>query len=166
MNANTHSDDDLSATDRLVNALDDEGDIENPTAEDAYEHAEHDSTDADGNYIIRFVGDREGGVSFEVSDSDLFRDFYAPDRVMMERFGLSEGVRKALDHLENMADLRSVGEYRYGSFNLDRETGRTVLEEFTRITDSGVAVVAVTHDPQVREYTDRTVDMLDGELQP
>lgn len=49
--------------------------------------------------------------------------------------------------------------------NLDRETGRTVLEEFTRITDSGVAVVAVTHDPQVREYTDRTVDMLDGELQ-
>jgi len=50
--------------------------------------------------------------------------------------------------------------------NLDRETGRTVLDEFTRITESGVAVVAVTHDPQVPEYTDRTVDMLDGELQP
>ncbi|MFC7236490.1 ABC transporter ATP-binding protein [Halosegnis marinus] len=48
--------------------------------------------------------------------------------------------------------------------NLDRETGRKVLDEFTRITESGVAVVAVTHDPQLPDYTDRTIEMVDGEL--
>jgi putative ABC transport system ATP-binding protein len=48
--------------------------------------------------------------------------------------------------------------------NLDTETGRTVLEEFDRITDEGVAVVAVTHDPQVPEFADRTIEIIDGEL--
>ncbi|WP_435194165.1 ABC transporter ATP-binding protein [Natronomonas sp. EA1] len=49
--------------------------------------------------------------------------------------------------------------------NLDRATGRQVLDEFTRITDEGVAVVAVTHDPQVPEFTDRTIRIVDGELE-
>ncbi|WP_255152481.1 ABC transporter ATP-binding protein [Halorarius halobius] len=49
--------------------------------------------------------------------------------------------------------------------NLDRATGRQVLEEFERITEEGVAVVAVTHDPQVPEYTDRTIEIVDGVLQ-
>lgn len=48
--------------------------------------------------------------------------------------------------------------------NLDQETGRQVLEEFIRIRDRGVAVVAVTHDPQVDEFADRTVEMVDGVL--
>jgi putative ABC transport system ATP-binding protein len=49
--------------------------------------------------------------------------------------------------------------------NLDRETGRQVLDEFARITEEGVAVVAVTHDPQVPDYTDRTIEIVDGVLQ-
>jgi putative ABC transport system ATP-binding protein len=49
--------------------------------------------------------------------------------------------------------------------NLDRATGRQVLEEFERITEEGVAVVAVTHDPQVPEFTDRTITMVDGMLE-
>lgn len=48
--------------------------------------------------------------------------------------------------------------------NLDRETGRRVLEEFERVADEGVAVVAVTHDPQVATFADRIVDLVDGRL--
>jgi putative ABC transport system ATP-binding protein len=46
--------------------------------------------------------------------------------------------------------------------NLDRETGTKILEEVREISDSGVAVVAVTHDDLVTEYTDRTVRLVDG----
>jgi len=48
--------------------------------------------------------------------------------------------------------------------NLDRETGTTILEEFRRICDDGVAVVAVTHDDLVTEFADRTVELVDGVL--
>jgi putative ABC transport system ATP-binding protein len=49
--------------------------------------------------------------------------------------------------------------------NLDRDTGRTILDEFRRIADEeGVAVVAVTHDPLLAEYVDRTVELVDGRI--
>ncbi|MWG35576.1 ABC transporter ATP-binding protein [Halomarina oriensis] len=48
--------------------------------------------------------------------------------------------------------------------NLDRETGTTILEEFRRICEDGVAVVAVTHDDLVTEFADRTVELVDGVL--
>jgi putative ABC transport system ATP-binding protein len=48
--------------------------------------------------------------------------------------------------------------------NLDRETGATILGEFERVTDESVAVVAVTHDPQVADFADRTVQIVDGRL--
>nr|WP_276273938.1 ABC transporter ATP-binding protein [Halomicroarcula sp. GDY20] len=47
--------------------------------------------------------------------------------------------------------------------NLDRDTGRRILDEFRRIADEdGVGVVAVTHDDLVTEYADRTVELVDG----
>ena len=46
--------------------------------------------------------------------------------------------------------------------NLDTETGESILAEFSRVNDEGVAVVAVTHDPLVEEYADRVVDLTDG----
>jgi putative ABC transport system ATP-binding protein len=50
--------------------------------------------------------------------------------------------------------------------NLDRETGRQILEEFERIsTEREVGVVAVTHDDLVTEFTDRTVELIDGVMQ-
>jgi putative ABC transport system ATP-binding protein len=50
--------------------------------------------------------------------------------------------------------------------NLDRETGRSVLEEFNRITEEeDVAIVAVTHDQQVSDYADRTIQLVDGRIQ-
>lgn len=49
--------------------------------------------------------------------------------------------------------------------NLDRETGRAILDEFTRLkTEENVAIVAVTHDPQLREYADRSVSLIDGRI--
>jgi putative ABC transport system ATP-binding protein len=46
--------------------------------------------------------------------------------------------------------------------NLDRETGDSILAEFARLTDAGVAVVTVTHDDYVAEAADRTVNLVDG----
>ena len=48
--------------------------------------------------------------------------------------------------------------------NLDQDTGRSVLREFRRVCDAGVGVVAVTHDPLVTEFADRTVELVDGVL--
>jgi len=49
--------------------------------------------------------------------------------------------------------------------NLDRATGRTILDEFRRVCDeSDVAVVTVTHDPLVSDYADREVELIDGGL--
>ncbi|MEF8808464.1 ABC transporter ATP-binding protein [Natronomonas sp.] len=49
--------------------------------------------------------------------------------------------------------------------NLDTDTGRQVLEEFERVCEEGVAVIAVTHDELVTEYADRTVELVDGRLE-
>ncbi|ELZ56329.1 MULTISPECIES: ABC transporter ATP-binding protein [unclassified Haloferax] len=47
--------------------------------------------------------------------------------------------------------------------NLDQDTGETILTELTRLKeDENVAIVAVTHDEQMLEYTDSTVRLVDG----
>ena len=46
--------------------------------------------------------------------------------------------------------------------NLDRETGERILDALTGVTDDGVSVVAVTHDPAVASHADRTVELRDG----
>ena len=48
--------------------------------------------------------------------------------------------------------------------NLDRDTSIQVLEVLESVTDEGVSVVAVTHDELVTEYTDRTVELVDGSI--
>jgi putative ABC transport system ATP-binding protein len=50
--------------------------------------------------------------------------------------------------------------------NLDRETGHQVLDVFREIVDDGVSVVTVTHDEVVTEYADRTIALVDGEIDP
>ena len=50
--------------------------------------------------------------------------------------------------------------------NLDQDTGRTILDELTRLKrDENIAIVAVTHDEQLVEYADREVRLVDGVLQ-
>jgi putative ABC transport system ATP-binding protein len=48
--------------------------------------------------------------------------------------------------------------------NLDRETGTSILELFDEVRTEGVAVITVTHDPLVTEYTERTVELVDGRV--
>jgi len=48
--------------------------------------------------------------------------------------------------------------------NLDRKTGRAVLEQFEEIRAEGVAVIAVTHDAQVADHADRTITLVDGRI--
>ena len=50
--------------------------------------------------------------------------------------------------------------------NLDQATGRTILKELTRLKEQEeVAIVAVTHDEQIKQYTDRIVELVDGVIQ-
>ncbi|MEF8773022.1 ABC transporter ATP-binding protein [Halodesulfurarchaeum sp.] len=50
--------------------------------------------------------------------------------------------------------------------NLDQETGRTILTELERIkTEDDVSIVTVTHDEMLAEFTDRTVELIDGAVQ-
>jgi putative ABC transport system ATP-binding protein len=46
--------------------------------------------------------------------------------------------------------------------NLDRDTGTRILDEVRSISETGVGVVAVTHDDLVTDYADRTVRLVDG----
>lgn len=47
--------------------------------------------------------------------------------------------------------------------NLDLDTSESVLKEISDLGED-VSVVAVTHDPMVNEYADRTVELVDGEI--
>lgn len=50
--------------------------------------------------------------------------------------------------------------------NLDQDTGATILDELTRIkNEENVAIAAVTHDEQLTEYADRSVELVDGVIQ-
>mgnify|MGYP000226301256 CR=1 FL=1 len=50
--------------------------------------------------------------------------------------------------------------------NLDQDTGRTILDELTRLKEAeDIAIVAVTHDEQLVGYADRVVNLVDGVIQ-
>lgn len=48
--------------------------------------------------------------------------------------------------------------------SLDSHTGQEVMEEFVRLNDLGMTLVAATHDPLVVSYAQRTVAIRDGAL--
>jgi len=49
--------------------------------------------------------------------------------------------------------------------NLDHDTGAQVLDVFDGVAADGVPILAVTHDEQVTEYADRTVELVDGRIE-
>jgi putative ABC transport system ATP-binding protein len=92
---------------------------------------------------------------------------------LLERMGLGDRLDHRPDELsggqkQRVAIARSlINEPRVvladePTGNLDRETGRQILEEFVAVTERDVAVIAVTHDELVNEYVDRTVNLVDG----
>ena len=48
---------------------------------------------------------------------------------------------------------------------LDTDTGRTILDLFTRINDEGKTVIVVTHDPDISRFCKRNVTLRDGLLE-
>ena len=94
-------------------------------------------------------------------------------RALLERVGLGDRLDHAPDELsggqkQRVAIARSLinepgiilADEPTG--NLDRETGTRILETLTDVTDRGVSVVAVTHDPAVADHADRTIELRDG----
>lgn len=49
--------------------------------------------------------------------------------------------------------------------NLDTQTGKEVMEIFTRLnTEQGITVILVTHEPEIAHYAQRLVRFVDGEI--
>ena len=48
--------------------------------------------------------------------------------------------------------------------NMDRQTGRDILELFFELNRSGVGIVMVTHDPEIGKLASRKVEMQDGRI--
>jgi len=109
----------------------------------------------------------------------MFDDDPADDRAaaLLARVGLGDRVDHYPDELsggqkQRVAIARAlVNEPRVvladePTGNLDRDTGERILSLFDEVRADGVAVVLVTHDPQVTEYAGRTVRLTDGRVRP
>lgn len=98
-------------------------------------------------------------------------------RDLLTRLGLGERLNHRSDQLsggqrQRVAIARSLVNNPHivladePTGNLDQETGRTILRELERIKDEdNVSIVVVTHDEMISEFTDRTVELVDGVIQ-
>ena len=48
--------------------------------------------------------------------------------------------------------------------NLDSETGQQVMKLLSLIKKEGKTILLVTHDPSLKKYANRVINMLDGEI--
>ncbi len=48
---------------------------------------------------------------------------------------------------------------------LDTKTSMSIMEQFQELNREGVTIVVVTHEPEVAEYTNRTIMVRDGRIQ-
>jgi len=46
--------------------------------------------------------------------------------------------------------------------NLDSKTGASIMELMTQLNKRGATIIVVTHDPNVANYTNRTIRIVDG----
>ena len=49
--------------------------------------------------------------------------------------------------------------------NVDSSTGRSVMQEFTRLSETGIILIVATHDPMVVSFAGRVVRLHDGRLE-
>ena len=48
--------------------------------------------------------------------------------------------------------------------NLDSKTGASIMELMTELNRKGATIIVVTHDPNVANYTNRTIRIVDGRI--
>jgi len=48
--------------------------------------------------------------------------------------------------------------------NLDSKTGASIMELMTELHRKGSTIIVVTHDPNIAEYTNRTIRIVDGRI--
>lgn len=96
--------------------------------------------------------------------ADLLTRFGLGDRLDHEPAELSGGQKQRVAIARSLINEPSVLLADEPTGNLDTETGESILAEFERVKEEGVAVVAVTHDPLVEGYADRVVELTDGVL--
>ena len=46
--------------------------------------------------------------------------------------------------------------------NLDSKTGASIMELMTELNKNGATIIVVTHDPNIANYTNRTIRIVDG----
>ena len=96
--------------------------------------------------------------------ADLLERFGLGDRLDHEPTELSGGQKQRVAIARSLINEPAVLLADEPTGNLDTDTGESILAEFDRVKREGVAVVAVTHDPLVEEFADRTVELTDGVL--
>ena len=47
---------------------------------------------------------------------------------------------------------------------LDTKSGNQIMEIFRRLSDEGMTIIMITHEPSIAEHADKTYRILDGEL--
>lgn len=109
-----------------------------------------------------FAGDDEGRERAE----ELLRRVELGDRLDHRPTELSGGQKQRVAIARSLVNNPRILLADEPTGNLDRATGESVLDLFTEIrAERDVAVVAVTHDPHVSTYADRTVRLVDGRVQ-
>jgi putative ABC transport system ATP-binding protein len=98
---------------------------------------------------------------------ELLRRVGLGDRLRHDPTQLSGGQRQRVAIARALINEPHVVLADEPTGNLDRETGREILDMFTRLKEEErVAIVAVSHDEQLRGYSDRVVNLVDGRIQP
>lgn len=87
------------------------------------------------------------------------------DRLRHRPGELSGGQRQRVAIARALANRPSVILADEPTGELDRATGRQMLELFHAIREDGTALVVATHDPQLAEGARRVVRMVDGRLE-